>query len=608
VDKKVNIFLARTHQLLTLVTLLAIPVFVYWRMDMVDAKIGRKFGLPGTFDFAVINADGFMLAAIFAALLLTWQSVRRKWHLLPRIAVLLLLLFYLADLVLLKQFGTRILFSSVQLYIQYTALVWEQTQEFLGGFWPAIGTLAIALAYAVFVLYPPAPPWMATRFLCAALLVASLLTAVMPWKLHYVKSWIVESYLSANIFVPEARAYSDAFAGDLLASPPGPVQCESGLGSNRNVIVLVVESLSSYQSKLFGGTEDWTPELDKLASDALIFPRMHANGFSTNEGMVGILGGVRLLSPFAHMLFRAVTPFQTAWGIEKTLPRRFSSAGYHTAFLTNGPLSFAGIGSWLEEIGFDEVEGGDAAHYSEWRKVQFGAAPDEALYDRSHAWISERPADQPWMLTLATISTHQPFRDPETLQPDMEAVFRYADRQAATFIRSLQDSGYFENGILLVLGDHRSMTPVSPAEEKIFGSAAPARVPLLVFGHEHKGTHEGNFQQSDILPSFDYWLGIEHCRQQPSANLFNADSKGRCALHVQGAKQSLVEIYCPESYGQVELDGDNTRFLSNYNMPDDEQQRILGIIARQRLAGESRHQAHMKRLEINSAEPGKANE
>ena len=411
--------------------------------------------------------------------------------------------------------------------------------------------------------------------------------------------------VSANIFVPEARAYSDTVAEELVSRPQPPLRCEKGLASDKNVIVLIVESLSSYQSKLFGGTENWTPELDKLGQDALIYPRMHANGFSTNEGMVGILGGVRLLSPFSHMLFRAVTPFQTAWGLEETLPRRFSQAGYHTAFLTTGPLSFASIGSWLEEIGFAEVEGGDSERYNNWRKIQFGAAPDEALYKRTLDWIAERPADKAWMLTLATVSTHQPYRDPETMQPDMEAVFRYADIQAATFIRALQDSGYFERGILLVLGDHRSMTPVSPAEEKIFGSAAPARVPLMLFGNEYSGTHPGNFQHSDFLPSFNHWLGAEHCQKQPFATLFDLDSRGRCAFHVQGAKQSLIEVFCPDSFGQVELNGDNTRFLSSYNMPAEEQQRLLGIIARQRLDGEKRHQLHMTRIK---SRPGVAEE
>ena len=146
------------HQLFTLISLLVIPLLVYWRMDMVDAKIGRKFGLEGTFDLAVVNADSYMLMLIFSLLLITWQSIRRKWHLLPRILILILLLMYVADLVLLKQFGTRILFSSVQLYIQYTALVWEQTREFLGGSLPAAISIIAALGYAAFMLGEGSPP------------------------------------------------------------------------------------------------------------------------------------------------------------------------------------------------------------------------------------------------------------------------------------------------------------------------------------------------------------------------------------------------------------------------------------------------------------------
>ena len=59
-NKNAESLVARFHQVLTLLTLLAIPLFVYWRIDLVDAKIGRKFGLPDTFDLAVIHADALM--------------------------------------------------------------------------------------------------------------------------------------------------------------------------------------------------------------------------------------------------------------------------------------------------------------------------------------------------------------------------------------------------------------------------------------------------------------------------------------------------------------------------------------------------------------------
>lgn len=578
------------HQILTLLVLVALPLFVSWRVKIVDQFAGSAFGLVDVYDLAVVNADAPLMAIIVLMLLGAWYC-HKYIAIFLRTAAVLLILFYLGDLVVLKNFGIRILFTSVQQYGQDTGLVWEQLEQFLGGTWPLILKLLILAAFFASILFPIRKPNRLLIIAYSFFIFLATTAALLPWKVDYVNSWIIQNYLNANLFVPQARTYSAAAKQDIFAQADEVQQCSRGLSNSKNVIILLVESWSPYQSQLFSGLNNWTPELDSIAQQAVIYPDMHANGFSTNTGLIGLLGGVRVYAPFAH-IFRFAVAFRSAWGIGDTLPELFNSNGYHTAFLTTGPLSFSSKGPWLKDIGFAETDDNQNSFYESWEKVQFGAATDEALYNHSLEWISARPDEQPWMLTLETVSTHQPYLHPETGKPDLEGVFRFADHQAGNFIQTLQATNYFDDGILLVMGDHRSMTPMTDQEDQLLGQAAFSKVPFFILGGGQAFSHPGTFQLSDILPSFRYWLSDEVCQSENNAVLFDRQAEGRCAFHIRGADPSLVDVFCPQGQGQVKLNGDDTAFIQNSGISTEKQDELIRVIGQQRLQGQQRHSEH----------------
>jgi len=594
--------LKRFRQILAMLVVFTLPLFVYWRVQLVDQLIGTAFSLDGAYDLAVINADGLMMALIAGMLLIAWFSNKLIATIL-RFSAVVLLLFYLVDLLVLKNLGIRILFSSAQLYGQDVVLVWEQLEQFVGGTWSLIAKLALLGVFFTAILLPVRKPGQLLILIYSCSIAISVTVALLPWKVEYVNNWIIQNYLSANIFVPQANTYSADMKAEILASVAEPQQCSTGLSGRKNVIFLLVESWSPYQSRLFSGLNDWTPELDAIAEQAVIYPNMHANGFSTSTGLIGLLGGVRLFSPFRHN-FRLTVPFQTVWGLQDTLPKLFNSYGYHTAFLTTGPLNFANKVSWLQNIGFAETDDNKNPFYKDWDKIQFRAATDEALYQHSLDWIAARDRQQPWMLTLETVSTHQPYLDPATGKPDIEAVFRFADHQAGRFINALEENDFFENGILVVMGDHRSMTPMTKQEKHTFGEEAFSKIPFFILNGDQPQSHEGNFQLSDVLPSFQYWLADEVCYSGTAAVLFDLQSVGRCAFHVRGANPALVDVFCPEGQGQVKLNGDDTGFVKSSGISPGKQASLLTTIGLQRLQGQQRHeddkQNHALRLKAAS--------
>lgn len=557
------------------------------RAWVVEDHYGQALACQGCFFVPALVQDLWVL--VIAGILLL-VAVLAPWRLLSSAATLVLgvlFLAYVTDVYILHAFGIRLFLADVALYGLNADLVFEQFSSWAGGQLPTFLILAALLGIALIPALLPLSrsPWVAGSL--AGVVLAAASTAALIDEVDFVNSWIYANFLQANSQTTESVRYSKTEAKRRKAAYEEhfPARCVNAPVDHRNVILLIVESFSNYQSRLFGGHLDWTPGLDAVAEGNVRFTQVHAGGFSTVEGLVNILGGVRLWAPFQH-LFNSVG-FSSAWGIESSLVRSFAAADYHTAFLSTSPLNFLDWGEWLTDVGFDYVEGQQHPFYEDWPKVSFHAAADEALYRRALEWM-ETERKHPYFLVLETVSTHQPFIHPDTGEYDMEGTFRYADRWAAWFHDRLQERGYFEDGVLVLLGDHRSMTPVSQAEYESFGRKAASLIPLILVDHRWSGPQvvERVQGQADLLPGFRQRLFGEVCLDGAQTALFeDDDAPPGCAFHLRGTPRGLVDVFCDDGWGQVRLDGDHTRFVESRGLSRSRMDHLLDVIAVERLNG-----------------------
>ena len=567
---------------------------VVYRATVVENRFAEYVGCPDCFLFPSLSADGWLLALMAALVLAAANIPSRLLAAGVGLVTALLLLLYIGDLVVLQLFGIRLFFVDIAAYGVETAAVWDQLTGIFGGMGPALAVLTLLLGVCLVPVLIPALAGRWTNGLLAALMVSSLALAIVPDEPEYVNDWIYKNFLQANLHSGESVAYSDPVAeGHQRAyEERWPHRCLDGRSERPNVVVVVIESWSSYQSQAFGGLYDWTPELDAIARDHVRFTNFHAGGFSTNEGLVNLLGGVRLWAPFEH--FFKASEFSHAWEIERSLPGLFNEHGYRTAKLTTGPLAFMRKGEWFDHIGFDEVEGNEHPFYLDWPQISFHAPPDEALYRRSLDWI-DSAGDEPYLLVMQTVTTHQPYTHPETGKSDMEGTFAYADEWAAWFHDQLKDSGFFDDGVLLITSDHRSMDPVRSGEREKFGHAAPSLIPMIVVDGDWTGPSKVDQvrQLSDVLPGFEHRLSADEvCLGEFEASLFedppHADS---CVFHLRGGERGIVNVLCDSGEGQVRLDGDDTRFRWSEGLSDDRKARLLDAIATERMEGVRRFEA-----------------
>lgn len=439
----------------------------------------------------------------------------------------------------------------------------------------------------------------ASRFSLAALILF-LLLSFLEGEDNYTHTWLSQNLFKYNLIsLSEAAAYSEEFERSLAYEEE--FTCEKNKQQLRNIIVLMIESLSSYQSKLFSGIQDWTPNIDAIAKDNNYFTNFYANGFNTEDGQIALLTGeLPIYAPSSYSngtstSFWRGTPFNGFYDLPHSLPNILKKRGYRTEFLTSGDLWFSNVGEWAKSIGFDHIEGNKNPFYDGWERYVFDAPPDEALFKRVIERVKANIGKQNFFLSVATLTSHPPFINPENNKKSVSETFRYTDKQVGKFYKSLQEAGFFENGILIIVGDHRAMVPINKDEIEKFGPfRAGAKIPLIIVDAKNVPVAEPqgreasaenlSFQQVDIYNSLKNLVSEQSCTSDWAGNLIGKRVPPRYIVHRRGDNRNHVSIFVDDKDFLIRLDGDRTDILNPEELKEAISKRVVAKINHHRIS------------------------
>ncbi len=538
--------------------LLALPPL---RAMLAERTYGAAANCDGCVRWASLGNDAW-LAGIGVALLALGLAMRPRW---PRTA-LTAIAFALAaamliDTLLLDLLSLRLHMADVLKF----GGEGQATSGFVatalrGGYWPVpLAMSVLAVTFALLAFPASGKPRCAgmLALLAACMIAGGLWLGRMAE--GYIHSEGVVNLLQLQRMRGVNTPYSAEFARRALALPgPAADICEAGQGRRPDVLLVIVESLSAYHSGLLGG-RGHVPELDAIARDSAWFGAFHANGFTTDHGLIALLDGRAPVPAVGRYL--SLRAFDGFGDPRRSVVGTLRPAGYRIAFFTTGNLGFLDKTSWLRSMQVDHFEGSESPYYRGMPRGGFDAAGDDALYGRFLQWLDgERDASRPFFATLLTVDTHPPFLDRDSGRLDEEAVFRRADAALGGLHRQLAERGFFERGILLVTGDHRSMTAVDRDEWSRHGDSALARVPLVVAGASGlpKGRIDGVFQQTDLLPSLAHLVGDGRvCRDEGQGSFLRPDPRPPAyAIHARGDRRGRIDVYYSDGTGWIDLAGD----------------------------------------------------
>lgn len=549
------------------VLLLLLMGLAVFRALLLDFRLRPLAECRGCTAWLTVQHD----AAVLGALLLAFAAAQFPRPAVLRVAlrilICLVIAFYGLDLLILILYNMRLVAEDFFKYGGEIGGALTIARQMIGTF-SGIVILLMLIAFvglmAVFVRASARLGRKATRAVAIgglALLAIGHLTAG-RFSPH---SWAYRNVFGVNLDRALLAAYSDALADSLRAVHTdlrrGTV-CSDRPVARQPVLLVVLEGFSQYHSRFFSGLGDATPNLDRIAANHTAFTRFWANGFSTENGLISLIGGQVPVPGPDQVVFGGGFAFDGFNDLPGSLPRLFASHGYRTAFLTTGDLAFSGKGTWLELLGFHEVIGHDDPFFDGWPRLHFGAAPDSALYLRALAWLEERPRGRPWFLVVESVSSHHPFIEPTTKQKSETAAFAYADRQLGWFYDALVRRGVLDSTLLVVASDHRTMTAGRPQELERFGEEARALVPFIIADPADTNPRrvEDRYQQVDLATSIEAMLTGRSCPTTVRGDLLSRPpTPPACVLHARGDDRGRIDVVCGGDRAAIRLRGDRTR-------------------------------------------------
>ena len=296
------------------------------------------------------------------------------------------------------------------------------------------------------------------------------------------------------------------------ASNPHQLQnfINSKISKQKNIVVLIVESLNSEYIGALNPYPGHTPFLDSLISQSLIFRHSYSNGRKSIDAMPSILSGIPMfVEPF----------FVTSYSLNDVdgLASQLSRCGYSTAFFHGAENGSMGFEAFARTTGFqryygrteydaDSRFGGEADFDGTW------AIWDEEFLQFFATTITD-DLKEPFCTSLFTATSHHPFVVPERYkkklsQPGhpMYTCIRYVDMALRKFFATASRQPWFENTVFVITADHTNIT-----EQPAYGNALGTySVPIVIYDPSEqlpRGVWDGVAQQTDVMPTVLGLLG-----------------------------------------------------------------------------------------------------
>ncbi|MGF7072271.1 LTA synthase family protein [Mucilaginibacter sp. R-33] len=301
---------------------------------------------------------------------------------------------------------------------------------------------------------------------------------------YKLQHWTDEAYINTNI--KPIKQYSTKPA----AKP--------------NVVIIILESMArEYWGSMnrdvnIPGFKSYTPFLDSLSNSSLIFTNAYATGRQSIHAVSSVIAGIPSFqnaftsSPYAKQKIQSVVSV-------------CDSMGYQTSFFhgaANGSMGFQGFGSIL---GYKNYYG--RTEYNDDKDFDgIWGIWDEHFFPFMGRTLSSQK--QPFMATLFTLSSHDPYQLPEKYKARfkggplaIDKCVQYTDNSLRIFFNYAKTQSWFNNTIFVITADHTSQTYYPEYSKQVNRFAVPILFYSANGAYNLKGVRTDLASQMDIYPT-----------------------------------------------------------------------------------------------------------
>ncbi len=274
-------------------------------------------------------------------------------------------------------------------------------------------------------------------------------------------------------------------------------QQQAATVNSRSVILLILEGVSHNEMLADVDGLPMMPNLREIATNNLSLQNIYASGSKSAQALAAIFSG---LPPHTNYHYLWTKPLINLTGF----PSQLRDYGYNTAYFHGSDLSFEQQRLYLQRIGFDYLYEYSPDHEHE---IYGWGYSDESMFHELQDWITSTDENEPYLATLFTISTHDPYLLPESWEPrfskvntnsrssinwtllqDLDSIriaaresYYYLDHQLGKFYEWYQQNELAKGTLLVITGDHGSYLFT---QEDYRSQLDQFRVPLIIAGNQ----------------------------------------------------------------------------------------------------------------------------
>ena len=272
--------------------------------------------------------------------------------------------------------------------------------------------------------------------------------------------------------------------------------------SQPDVFLITIDTLRADHVHCFGYGAIQTPALDGLARDGIRFAQAFTPSPITNTSHTTILTG---LMPSTHGVTGFAAPLADA---HLTLAEMLKKKGYHNAgFIGSIILDSKNFAAGLDR-GFDFYDNfpRSATGTSRWGRLERRGMVVE---QRAESWLNAHPTG-PHFVWIHFYDPHDPYEPPlpySQIYKDhlYDGEIAYADSALASFVAYLKKRGWYDNAIVIAVGDHgEGLGEHHEDTHGIFLYDSTIHVPLIMKLPGGRGAGkvvEAQVRTLDILPT-----------------------------------------------------------------------------------------------------------
>lgn len=316
--------------------------------------------------------------------------------------------------------------------------------------------------------------------------------------------------------------------------------------TRKNVVFILVESLSGSFMKEFGNKENITPFLDSLAQKSILFNNLYTTGTRTVRGMEAVTLSIPP-TPGQSIVKRPEN--QNLY----TISNVFKEKGYTSNFFYGGDGYFDNMNAYFGGNGFTIYDRGRGSVLSDKIKTtRNNINDDEVTFENAWGICDEdiytkmlKVADvhyknnKPFFNFVMTTSNHRPYTYPDNAidipsGTSREGAVKYTDYALRKMFETAKNKPWFKNTVFIIIADHCAS---SAGKDEI--DVANYHIPAFIVNLPSELNQKVSKQcsQIDIFPTFFALQNWTYESDFFGKNILNSDFEERSLM---GTYRKLV--------------------------------------------------------------------